>query len=594
MSAPPAPAFGAVPVDARRTRFRLWAPLARQVALLREGQPPLPMQRQDDGSHELLAEAPAGSAYRYRLDGHLDVPDPASRAQRGDVDGWSLVVDPRAWAWRHADWRGRPWREAVICEVHAGLAGGFDGLRARLPGLAAAGYTAIELMPLAEFPGARNWGYDGVLPYAPESAYGPPEALAALIDAAHGLGLMVLLDVVYNHFGPDGNFIPRYAPGFFRDDIATPWGPAIDFRQPPVRRFFIDNARQWLADYRFDGLRLDAVHTIQPESFLLELAAQARAACAPGRRVHLILENEHNAARLLRGGAFDAQWNDDGHNALHVLLTGEHEGYYADYAKHPVAAVARMLGEGFVFQGQCDRRGHPRGEPSGDLPPEAFVLFLQNHDQIGNRALGERLAALVPAPALQAATALVALCPMTPLFFMGEEWGSRVPFFFFTSHKPALAEQVREGRRAEFARFAGFADPARRAAIPDPNDAATYAASDPERDADGPRAEAWRAWFADLLRVRREHLLPRLAGVRPLGATVLAEGALAARWRLGDGSLLELVANLGELARAVPPAATGDTLYVCSPETGAAACHAQGRLPAHTLLARLLAPGTSP
>ena len=535
--------YGAIFTE-RGVRFRLWAPAAQRVEVL-IGDEAYAMRPRPHGEFERVLDVPAGTAYRYRIDGKTEVPDPASRQQQGDVDGPSVVVDP-GYPWHHPDWRGRPWQEAVICELHAGCLGGFDGVRQRLAGLREAGYTAIELMPVAEFPGDRNWGYDGVLPYAPEVSYGGADALKALVDEAHALGLMVFLDVVYNHFGPHGNRLHAYAPWFFRADQATPWGPAIDFRRAQVRRFFIDNALMWLDEFRMDGLRLDAVHAIASPAFLKQLAQAVRERLPADRHVHLVLENERNTASFLRGMA-RAQWNDDGHNALHVLLTGEREGYYGDYAQDPLGRLARVLAEGFAFQGQRDRHGRRRGQPSGDLPPTAFVLFLQNHDQIGNRALGERLAALVPEARWRAAMALVALCPMVPLFFMGDEWACATPFLFFTSHPPDLAAKVREGRRAEFAAFSAFASPERRARIPDPNARATFEASVPRVDDDA-HAEATKRWFHGLLELRARELVPRLESCRALGCERLGEAALAARWVLADGSRWTLAFNLGERA----------------------------------------------
>ncbi|WP_199033334.1 malto-oligosyltrehalose trehalohydrolase, partial [Ralstonia sp. ASV6] len=431
------------------------------------------MEAEPDGWYAAVAPIGAGLCYRYRVTDRngvtITVPDPAARAQWQDLYGPSLVVDPSRYLWRHADWQGRPWHETVLYELHVGAMGGFNGVRARLPELARLGVTAIELMPLAEFPGARNWGYDGVLPFAPDASYGSPDELKALIDTAHGLGLMVFLDVVYNHFGPDGNYLVHYARRFFHEGTHTPWGAAFDFRQPAVREFFIQNALMWLMEYRFDGLRLDAVQAIGERDWLSELAARVRQAVEPGRYVHLVLENENNAASLLRGattspippdrspteptqtGPFEAQWNDDGHHALHALLTGEHEAYYAAYADAPAERLARVLQEGFCYQGEPSalHNGAPRGEPSGTLPPTAFVLYLQNHDQIGNRPLGERLTRLAHPEALHAAQTLLLLCPQIPLLFMGEEWGSLRPFYYFTSHHGALADAVREGRRRE-------------------------------------------------------------------------------------------------------------------------------------------------
>src|SRR5262249_24261327 len=477
--------FGATLISADSTRFRLWGPSQRAIAVDVETLGTIPMARADDGWFTAEAACGAGSRYRYRLgDGRL-VPHPAPRAQAADVHGPSLVVDPAAYRWRHPEWRGRPWTETVIYELHAGVLGGFRGVERELARLAALGITAVELMPVAAFPGQRNWGYDGVLPFAPANAYGTPDDLKALIDAAHGHGLMIYLHVVYNHFGPDGNYRGAYGPQFFRDDIATPWGPAIDFRRPEVRRFFIENALYWLMEFRFDGLRFDAVHAIPEPDWLDEMAAEARAAVERGRHVHFVLEHDGNVASHLAGD-FDAQWKDDGHHVLHVLLTGEHDGYYADYADDPAVRLARVLAEGFAYQGEPSpyRGGKPRGTPSARLPPSAFVLFLQNHDQIGNRALGERLTELADPAALEAAIALQMLCPQIPLLFMGEEVASRSPFLFFTDHNEELAKAVREGRQREFASFASFL--ARQGdTLPDPNAVETFersiARADPER-----------------------------------------------------------------------------------------------------------------
>ena len=555
--------YGAI-LSGRGVRFRLWAPAARQVELVLDGQARA-MRPRAHGEFELLLDVPAGTAYRYRIDGRLEVPDPASRRQQGDVDGPSMVVDPR-YRWRHPEWSGRPWQEAVICELHAGCLGGFAGVRERLPALRAAGYSAIELMPVGEFPGGRNWGYDGVLPYAPDAAYGSPDALKALVDEAHALGLMVFLDVVYNHFGPHGNRLHDYAPAFFRTDRATPWGAAIDFRRAQVRRFFIDNALMWLDEFRLDGLRLDAVHAIASPSFVPQLARAVRERLPRDRHAHLILENERNDAALLRGSA-RAQWNDDGHNALHVLLTGEREGYYGDYARDPLGRLARVLAEGFAFQGQRDRRGRRRGQPSADLPPTSYVLFLQNHDQIGNRAMGERLIALVPAARWRVALALVALSPMVPLFFMGDEWGCATPFLYFTSHPPELGAKVREGRRAEFAAFSAFATAQRRARIPDPNARATFEASIPRVDEAG-HAAATQAWFRGLLELRRRALVPHLDPCRALGCERLGEAALAAHWVLADGTRWTLAFNLGEHAVPFAPPAGSRCLHREAPGDG--------------------------
>jgi maltooligosyltrehalose trehalohydrolase len=412
-------------------------------------------------------------------------------------------------------------------------------------------------------PGAHNWGYDGVLIYAADKVYGTPAELKAMIDAAHGLGLMVFLDVVYNHFGPDGNYLSSYNSSFFSEDIHTPWGASIDFRQHHVRCFYIENALYWLRDCRFDGLRFDAVHAIFDESFLLDMAAEVRASL-PDREIHLVLENSENDVKLLNAGPgdrkFDAQWTDDWHHSMHVLLTGELEGYYEDF-DHPVQRLARCLAEGFCYQGELSRHAGntPRGMKSGHLPPSAFVIFLQNHDQIGNRALGERLTELVPANALRAAAFLQLMTPQIPLLFMGEEFGSKTPFLFFTDHYHELADLVRDGRRKEFAHFAAFNDPARREAIPDPNAGETFTRSIPKPNDPMTQDEIdTAAFYQKTLGLRASHIMPRSAGAVATGATVLGDAAVRAAWKMGDGALLTLAANFG--AETVALAVEGEVL----------------------------------
>jgi maltooligosyltrehalose trehalohydrolase len=577
--------WGTTLVAPDRTRFRLWAPDAGEVGLEIEGRPSQPMQATGEGWFEAEAPVGAGTRYRFRVNPDLAVPDPASRLQAGDVHDASVVVDPAAFAWRNADWRGRPWHETVLYEVHAGAMGGFAGVEAALPRLKELGVTAIELMPVNDFPGRWNWGYDGVLPYAPDAALGTPDELRSLVDAAHGLGLMVFLDVVYNHFGPDGAYLHVYAKRFFDEGIHTPWGAAIDFKQPPVRAFFEENALHWLRDYRIDGLRFDAVHAISEADWLDVLAARIRREL-PDRHIHLVLENERNAARHLRPkGGFDAQWNDDGHNILHPLLTGEREGYYEDFCDDGAEKLAKVLGEGFLFQGQLSGHlGAPRGEPTAGLPPTAFVLFLQNHDQVGNRAFGERLPALADPRALQAATALLLLCPQIPMLFMGEEWGATAPFLFFTDHNAELAPLVTQGRRKEFAKFAAFQDPAKRETIPDPNAEGTFRSSIPDPgEATRPPHDAVLALHRRLLALRRERIMPHLPGAAALGAHAVGEGAVLARWRLGDGSTLTIACNLG--AEAARAAAQGEVLFESMP--GAAGTLATGELPPRCTVALL-------
>jgi maltooligosyltrehalose trehalohydrolase len=551
---------------AEGTRFRLWAPDRDAVTLEIDGASPVAMAAAGDGWFAADVPVGAGARYRFRLTDDLAVPDPASRAQDGGVNGWSVVVDHAAYRWT-AEWRGRAWEEMVIEEVHVGLLGGFAGVAARLPALADVGITAIELMPVNAFGGTRNWGYDGVLPYAPTESYGTPDALKALVDRAHALGISVFLDVVYNHFGPDGNYLGDYASGFFHADVKTPWGGAVAVDDEEPRRFFIDNALMWLEDYRIDGLRFDAVHAIGDDGFLDAMAAEIRARI--DRPVHLVLENEKNDAERLAEGRYDAQWNDDFHNVLHVLLTGEDDAYYADFADRPAERLARCLSEGFVYQGDASANhdGAPRGTPSAHLPPTRFVSFLQNHDQIGNRAMGERLSQLTDPAKLAAATVLWALSPQIPLLFMGDTDGSETPFLFFTDFHDELADAVREGRRGEFAKFAAFKDPATRDAIPDPNARGTFDASRPEPGAD---AETWRDLYRRLLTLRRTAIVPVLKGAMAAGAEAVADKAVVARWRMGDGTMLTIAINFGDeaatadLPDAAPLFATGTPLAPAS------------------------------
>ena len=526
-------------------RFRLWAPAAEAVRLELPGrQESFTMRSLERGWHEVVTPATAGDAYQFVLPDGVQVADPASRCQARDAVGPSLVIDPSAYHWQHQDWRGRPWREAVIYELHIGsftLSGTFAGAIERLPYLSQLGVTAIELMPLADFPGRRNWGYDGVLPFAPDRSYGTPDELKALVDAAHGHGLMVFLDVVYNHFGPAGNRLGRYAPEFFTADFRTPWGEAIDFRRPEVRAFYIANALYWLEEFRFDGLRLDAVHAIVDPSethFLVELARTVRTAI--GRDVHLVLENDHNRASFLRhapelgGRLFDAQWNDDLHHAMHVLLTGERHGYYADFADAPVERLRRALAEGFVYQGEpaAYSGGKPRGEPSGDLPPLAFVDFLQNHDQIGNRALGERLSRVAAPEAIQACQAILLLSPQVPLLFMGEEWAASTRFLYFADFQGDLAQAVRDGRRREFAAFFDQVEE-----IPDPLDETTFIRSRLDwQELDHPEHAACLARNSTPPAAARRANRPtpwrrRASGAQPGAGIARAPGELAAQRR---------------------------------------------------------------
>jgi maltooligosyltrehalose trehalohydrolase len=552
--------FGAE-LTATGARFRLWAPAAQQVRLCLGDGRQEPMDAVGGGFFERHCEGiGAGLRYGFQIDcsGPV-VPDPASRFNPDDVHAMSELVDPEAFAWQDGDWHGRPWRDAVIYELHVGAftdAGSFDAVARRLDYLAALGVTALELMPVADFPGRRGWGYDGVLPFAPEASYGRPEDLKRLVEAAHAAGLMVFLDVVYNHFGPDGNYLHRYAPQFFTGRVATPWGQAIDFENgvsAPVREFFIHNALYWLEEFHVDGLRLDAVHAIHDRStpdFLEELAQRVRAELPADRHVHLVLENDNNASRYLRhsdnGPGYDAQWNDDFHHAMHVLLTAEDHGYYLDYADAPDEHLARCLAEGFAYQGEHSHfRDRPRGEPSAALPSSAFVNFLQNHDQVGNRALGERLTEFADTEALAAAHVLLLLAPQPPMLFMGEEFAASARFPYFCDYTGELGRAVAEGRRKEFWRFPEFSDPEAQARIPDPNDPATYAQAKlnwAELDQGLHRETLGRC--RQLLALRHRWLTPRLPA-RLCNSHQPAADVLELRWRLAGGGRWTMLANLG-------------------------------------------------
>lgn len=574
--------FGATLMSDKETRFRFWAPALQHVHLEIEGLEPIRMRSLKDGWFETYARCGAGAAYKYRISEALAVADPAARAMRGDATGHSIVVDPNAYRWRNDAWRGLAWTEAVFYELHVGAFGGFAGVMQALPDLAELGITAVELMPIASFPGERNWGYDGVLPYAPSSSYGSPDELKELVDTAHGLGMMVFLDVVYNHFGPEGNFLDVYAPKFFRSDVENAWGRAIDFRRPQVRRFYAENALYWLEEFRFDGLRFDAVHAITHPDWLDATAAEIRARLDPHRAVYLVLENDDNVASHMRDGFFDAQWNDDCHHALHVLLTGETDGYYAAYAQNPAQMLARCLSEGFAYQGEpsANRGGKPRGTTSGDLPPSAFVMFLQNHDQIGNRAMGERLTALTQQEALEAAIALQLLSPQIPLIFMGEEIASQSPFLFFAEHNEEIAQSIRKGRKREFKHEAEADE------LPDPNAPQTFERSIPEPDDHESRNR--RNLYRQLLGLRRAFIVPRIEGASALAARAIGKAAVIASWRLGDGSVLTIACNLdSEPLKCRAP--EGDILF--ESKEGQYAILDDGVLSGHTTIAILAQPG---
>jgi maltooligosyltrehalose trehalohydrolase len=580
--------FGAEPTRGG-VRFRLWAPRADRVRLQIEAAKPVtvPMTGEPGGWFSLAtAAAGPGARYRYLVDGKA-FPDPASRYQPAGVHGSSEVIDPKAYVWSDLGWRGRRWEEIVIYELHLGAfseTGDFAGTARHLDHIVELGATAVELMPIAAFPGDRDWGYDGVFLYAPASPYGRPDMLKRLVEACHLRGLAIFLDVVYNHFGPEGNYLPAIAPDFFTDRHATPWGAAINFSGPhsgPVRDFFINNAHYWLEEFHFDGLRLDAVHAIFDESepdIISDIAQSVRRRITD-REVHLILENDANQARYLQptGGRisrYNAQWNDDLHHVLHVLVTGDQSGYFGDYSAQPAEHLGRALAEGFAYQGEASpfRDGRRRGEPSSKLPATAFVGFLQNHDQVGNHPLGTRIAARADEPALHAAATIVLLSPQIPLMFMGEEWASVRPFAFFCDFEPSLGQSVRDGRRQEFAHFFEFQDPAARELIPDPTASSTFEMSrldwaEPNRE---PHCR-WLARYRRLLAIRAGEIVPRLTGIQPFAASyrVLGGKAVSVEWHLGDGSRLTLLANFAKEPAPVAAEMTLQRMLYSSAEPGA-------------------------
>ncbi len=560
--------------------FGLWAPAQRRVAVRIHGRD-LPMQRGPQGWFSArMAGCVAGDRYGFVLEDGFLVPDPAARAQAGDVHGESLLVDSTDYHWRYP-WPGRCWEEAVLYELHVGTftpAGTFRAIIERLPEIANLGVTAIELMPVAHFPGNRGWGYDAVLHYAVHPAYGGPDDLRALVDVAHGAGLMVLLDVVYNHFGPEGNYIARYAPQFFHPDEHTPWGARIAHARAPVRRFFIENALYWLREFRLDGLRLDAVDHILDDSdpdILVELAEEVRRVF-PGRRIHLTTEDNRNITHLhMRAHGhvprYTAEWNDDWHHAAHVIATGESDYYYGDFADAPQRHLARALAEGFAFQGAVSRlTGQPRGQPSGHLPPVAFVNFLQNHDQIGNRAYGERIDRMTDDRIVQALHAILLLSPQIPLLFMGEEYAETRPFLFFADFTGELGAAVRDGRRQEFMGFPAFNDAPE--LLPDPNARSSFVASKLDWSARDGAGYIRLSEIRALLDVRAREIVPHLADAPAHSGRILdsAGEVVAVDWQL-NGAILHLRANLSGEGHGVPPASgkviwgSGDTADPLAP-----------------------------
>jgi maltooligosyltrehalose trehalohydrolase len=472
--------------------FHVWAPLRRRVDLVLDRGLPSerrhPLTPVGDGTFTgTFADVSPGDLYAYRLDDEGPFPDPASRFQPHGVHGPSAVVNPAAFGWSDHSWRGVPIEDAVLYELHVGTfteAGTFAGVTERLPYLADLGVTIVELMPIADFPGSRNWGYDGVSLFAPSRAYGTPDDLRRLVETAHRLGLGVVLDVVYNHFGPDGAYGFLFSPLYSSTRHRSPWGAAVNLDgegSDRVRAFFIENALHWLHEYHFDGLRLDATHGLiddSPRHFVAELAARVRASL-PDRQVLLIAEDERNLATIVRphtedGWGLDAVWADDFHHQARRLAAGDHDGYYEDFTG-TIADLADTLRHGWFYQGQFSKhQGRPRGTDPSGIPAYRMIICIQNHDQIGNRPFGRRLNHQIELALFRALSALLLFAPETPLLFMGQEWAAGTPFLFFTDHHTDLGRLITEGRRNEFSRFEAFADPVSRARIPDPQAPSTF------------------------------------------------------------------------------------------------------------------------
>jgi maltooligosyltrehalose trehalohydrolase len=562
--------LGASVVDGG-VQFRVWAPNARRVEVQIE-------RRDGPTRHSLITEPEGyfmtivpglgtGTRYRYRLDGGDPFPDPCSRFQPDGPHGASMVVDPSAYQWQDAGWHGVGPDGLVIYELHVGTytaEGTFDAVIAHLPELKDLGVTALEIMPIAEFPGRRNWGYDGVDLYAPSSAYGGPDALRRLVDTAHGLGLGVLLDAVYNHFGPDGNYLRVYADDYFTDRHATPWGDAINYDGPnsgPVRHFVLQNVRYWLEEYHLDGLRLDATHAIVDTStphLLAQIAAVVHS--LPDRQAVVIAEDHRNLVQEIRAAAtggfgLDGVWADDFHHALRTYLTGEHEAYYANYSGR-LEDVATAIESGFLYQGQTrPATGEKRGTRVTDEPARAFVFCTENHDQVGNRAHGERLSHLIDRERYLVASGVLLFVPETILLFQGQEYAATAPFQFFTDHPPELGRLVTEGRRKEFAGFAVFADPEKQARIPDPQDVQTHRRSMPDHGQRNDHADVYNL-YRDLLAMRRDDPVLRHQDRQATRARALAPDVLAiCRWHEGQERVL--LANFGAEAADVSAPAAG-------------------------------------
>jgi maltooligosyltrehalose trehalohydrolase len=565
------PAFGAIPVQ-NGTRFRVLAPAARELTLVIDAGAAVgsyAMRRGGDGVFELvLPETRGGDTYAYRLDGGELRPDPASRFQPEGVHGHSQIVDPSTFRWRHAAFTPVEPSRLVVYELHVGTftrEGTFRAAAGRLPALRDLGVTAVELMPLADFAGNRNWGYDGVCLFAPSRAYGTPDDLRTFVDEAHRLGLSVILDAVYNHLGPEGAYLNEFNPDHLTDRHSTPWGGAVNLDGPGsdlVRRFLIDNAVHWIREYRFDGLRLDATHTLIDESssspdrhFVRELADHARQASPHAIVIHA--EDHRNLTDLVEphGWALDGVWADDFHHVVRRMVAGDAHGYYCDF-NGTADELARTIRQGWLFTGQHSQHLHEqRGTDPSRVPMQRFVVCVQNHDQIGNRAMGDRLHHAVDAPTWRAVSALLLTAPTTPLLFMGQEWAASTPFRYFTDLEPGLGRLVTEGRRREFKDFPEFADPASRDRIPDPQALETFQSSQLRwEERSRPEHATILALYRALLTLRRDHaafgasdaLTGHACALDPVTIAICRPAADGAYWivaRLKGAGVVDLTAS---------------------------------------------------
>jgi maltooligosyltrehalose trehalohydrolase len=575
---PPRSSLGAQVGPGPTTRFLTFSEHAERCSLrlFRDAKTPLmtvPMHALGDGYHELyLEDVGHGALYKFVLD-DTALPDPYARFMPYSVHGPSMAIEPR-YSFRHAR-PARPVRP-ILYELHIGSfteEGTYRAACLRLPLLRELGVTTVELMPVNAFQGQHGWGYDGVALFAPFTPYGTPDELRAFVDVAHGLGLTVLLDVVYNHFGPAGNYLAAYSQSYFHADKGT-WGDAPNFEQPVMRALVLDNVRYWLEEFRFDGLRFDAVHAIvdrSPKHLMQEVVEQARHVYP---QALLIAEDDRNEPALVKDWGLDAIWADDFHHQLHVTLTGERDGYYAGFAPG-VEGLARAIERGFLYEGQASPSGEARGKPADPLPAEAFVYCIQNHDQVGNRALGDRLSAALSPDAYALASAVLLFLPMTPLLFMGQEWAAETPFQFFTDHDPELGAQVARGRREEFKGFRTFSDEAARALIPDPQAEATFRASKlrwEERELLGHREVL--AQYRALIALRTHDPVLARSGREQLGARAIGELLVVTRQH--EGAERIMLANFAGEPRKLPAEYLGLGEVSLGPDAGALS---RGELP---------------